>query len=98
MKKALTIKETDETIGNFSKEEIQRYQNRLNTLETEVINSEIEIEKLNRNQEYLKNLIKNKNEIISKLEFQIESQQCLEEAAGISKKCINHMIETNEIL
>ena len=71
LKKALILKETDETIGNFSKEEIQRYKHRLHNSEAESVNYEIEIAKLTRNQEYFKSLLKTKDEIILKLEIQL---------------------------
>ena len=72
LKKALTIRDTESMI-NFSKEELSRYQQKLQNQEKSIVDQSLEIEKLKRNIDYYKNLIVSRNEIISKLECQLNS-------------------------
>ena len=93
LKKALTIKETDETIAGYSKEELIRYHKRTNSLEKTVVQNKIEIEKLLNNQEYYRALVKSKNEIISKLEFQVEGLEAVQKELKSDEKVENQSLK-----
>jgi DNA repair exonuclease SbcCD ATPase subunit len=72
LKKSLTLHNSDEAIGNFTKEEILRYQARLNQAELLTTNLSIEIDQLHNTHDYYRNLLNSKNEIISQLELKVQ--------------------------
>jgi epidermal growth factor receptor substrate 15 len=67
LKKTLTWKDSD-TFNNFSREEISRFQQKIIQLDKENGDLVSEIEKLQKNIDYFKFLIKNKEEVLQKLE------------------------------
>ena len=77
LKRALTLRDTD-SVSNFSKEELNRYQQKISQQDKEFGEALIEIEKLKKNIEYYQCVLKNKDEIILKL----ESQASLNEQNG----------------
>lgn len=67
LRRALTIKDNG-SVNNISKDEITRYQQKLMSLDKEHNEAMTEIEKLKRNIDYYRHILKNKEEIIKKLE------------------------------
>lgn len=68
LKKALTIKDFDDNLSTFTREEVQRYMARLHLSEEIAAGQQVEIEKLKKTQDYYKDLLSSKNEIIDKLQ------------------------------
>ena len=69
IKKALVMRDTD-SVSNFSKEELSRYQQKIAKQEKNNIDSSIEIQKLNKSIDHYKNLLQHQSIIIAKLESQ----------------------------
>lgn len=67
LKKALTVKDFDDDLSNFTRDEVRRYLERMRLSEEISTGQMIEIEKLRKTQEYYKDLLSSKNEIIEKL-------------------------------
>lgn len=68
LKKNLSLRENEESLSTFTRDEITRYVNRLQQAEAESTNYAIEVEKLKKTLDYYKELLRNKNEIICQLE------------------------------
>lgn len=71
-KKQLTLRDSDDTLSNVSKDEIMRYKNRLADAETKAAYLVIEVDRMMKTEAYYKEVLKSKNEIISQMESQIE--------------------------
>lgn len=74
LKKAISFKDLDESLSGFTRDEVNRYVNRVQQAELEVTNSAIEVEKMKKTIEYYKELVRNKNEIINRLETETVNQ------------------------
>ena len=72
IKKVLTLRDTD-SVSNFSKEELSRYQQKVLKQEKSNIDSSIEIQKLNKSINHYKNLLQHQSVIISRLESQVST-------------------------
>lgn len=78
LKKTITLKDCDESLSGFTRDEVSRYVNRIQQAEIEVTNSAIEVEKMKKTIEYYKELVINKNEIINRLESQVQKSNKVE--------------------
>ena len=67
LRRAITLKDNDSYVG-IAKDEISRYQQKLMQIDREHNEAMSEIEKLKRNIEYYRHIVKNKEEVIKKLE------------------------------
>lgn len=77
LKKQLTLRENDDTLINVSKEEIMRYKTRLIEAETKAADMAIELDRMVKTENYYKDTIKNKNEIILQLETRFENSSSI---------------------
>jgi hypothetical protein len=74
LRRALTLKDND-SYTNITKDEISRYQQKLMQIEKDYNESLNEIEKLKRNIEYYRHIVRNKEEIIKKIEIELKKPQ-----------------------
>lgn len=74
LRRALTFKDND-SVNNLSRDEISRYQQKLIQLDKENSDFLVEIDKLKRNIDYYRHIVRSKEEIIRKLEESSENTQ-----------------------
>jgi myosin heavy subunit len=85
LKRNLSLRDSEESLSGFVRDEISRYASRLLQAETESTNNAIEVEKLRKTLNYYKDLIKNKDEIISQLEACSTPFKCEQEDKEIKE-------------
>ena len=81
LRRALTFKDSD-SVNNLSRDEISRYQQKLIQLDKEHDEAQVEIDKLKRNIDYYRHIVRSKEEIIRKLE---ESSEVTQEASRLER-------------
>ncbi|OMJ88620.1 hypothetical protein SteCoe_9400 [Stentor coeruleus] len=88
LKKALTLKDSD-SIVNFSKDEVFRYYQKCIKQEKESMELHTSIDKLKKDVEYLKNQLKGKENIISRMSTHVTGIEMFETKATHCKGMIN---------